>query len=59
MKNLIAWNTSDYVRQKVQDSVIKLQYCSTSDMVADMLTKPLYTYTETFKRMTRKADSKG
>jgi hypothetical protein len=30
-----------FVRQKVQTNEISLQYCSTEDMVADMLTKPL------------------
>lgn len=38
-----------YVRQAVQEGVIKLQYCSTSDMVADVLTKPVYT--ETFRKL--------
>lgn len=38
-----------YIRQAVQENMVKLQYCPTSDMVADVLTKPVYT--ETFKRL--------
>lgn len=30
-----------YIREAVQDGTIDLHYCPTSEMIADMLTKPL------------------
>jgi hypothetical protein len=30
-----------YIREAVQNEVIKLEYCPTNDMIADLLTKPL------------------
>lgn len=33
----------NYVRELCHDGILKLQYCPTEDMVADVLTKPLGT----------------
>ena len=41
-----------YTRQALQDGVIQLEYCPSSDMVADLLTKPVNI--ETFKRLRNK-----
>lgn len=38
-----------YVRHAVQENVIKLKYCPTSEMTADVLTKPVYT--DTFSKL--------
>jgi hypothetical protein len=31
-----------YVKEKIDESVIQLQYKKTNDMIADLLTKPLF-----------------
>ena len=38
-----------YTRQAIRDDIISLTYCPSSDMIADILTKPLHA--ETFKRL--------
>ena len=30
-----------YIREQVNDGIVNVQYCSTENMLADMLTKPL------------------
>lgn len=41
-----------YTRQAVQNGDIQLEYCPSADMLADVLTKPVYT--DTFKRLRNK-----
>jgi hypothetical protein len=48
-----------YVRDKVEDGTIRLDYLNTKDMLADMLTKPLQALTSLRNQIQQGQDTRG